>query len=79
VPRRDAVRDVLGSGGRTLAQGALAWVWARSPRTVPIPGCRTLAQVEENVGAMAHGPLTAEQLGEVEAVLRPPVADGAAP
>jgi aryl-alcohol dehydrogenase-like predicted oxidoreductase len=71
LARRDAVRDVLTSGGRTLAQGALAWAWARSPRTVPIPGCRTVAQVEENVGAMAHGPLTPEQFAEVEAVLRP--------
>jgi len=41
----------LGGGGRTLAQGALAWLWARSPRTVPIPGFRTVAQAEENAGA----------------------------
>ncbi len=71
LTRRDAVGDLLSSDGRTLAQGALAWVWARSPRTVPIPGCRTVAQVEENVGAMTHGPLTPGQFAEVEAVLRP--------
>nr|WP_240897494.1 aldo/keto reductase [Kineococcus vitellinus] len=53
------------------AQGALAWIWARSPRTVPIPGCRTVAQVEENVGAMAAGPLTAQEFAAVEEVLRP--------
>jgi aryl-alcohol dehydrogenase-like predicted oxidoreductase len=52
------------SGGRTLAQGALGWLWARSPRTVPIPGCRTVAQVEDNVGALEHGPLTAGQVAE---------------
>jgi aryl-alcohol dehydrogenase-like predicted oxidoreductase len=69
--RRDAVREVLTGGGRTLAQGALAWIWARSPRTVPIPGCRTVAQVEENVGAMAAGPLTAREFAAVEEVLRP--------
>ncbi len=78
LARRDAVRDVLTSGGRTLAQGALAWAWARSPRTVPIPGCRTVAQVEENVGAMAHGPLTPEQFAEVESVLRPAGREAAA-
>ncbi|RPJ45308.1 MAG: aldo/keto reductase, partial [Chloroflexi bacterium] len=27
----DAIRAILTSGGRTLAQGALAWLWARSP------------------------------------------------
>lgn len=71
LARCDAVRDVLTSDGRTLAQGALAWVWARSGVTVPIPGCRTVAEVEENVGALAHGPLNPEQFAAVEAVLRP--------
>ncbi|MGW6276830.1 aldo/keto reductase [Kribbella sp. NPDC055071] len=60
-----AVRDVLESDGRTLAQGALAWLWARSPRTVPIPGFRTVAQAEANAGAMAFGPLTDDQLAEI--------------
>jgi aryl-alcohol dehydrogenase-like predicted oxidoreductase len=69
LARRDAVREILTSGGRTVAQGALAWNWARSPRTVPLPGCRTVAQVEENAGALSHGPLTAEQLKEIDALL----------
>jgi aryl-alcohol dehydrogenase-like predicted oxidoreductase len=68
---REAVRDVLTSGGRTLVQGALAWFWARSPRLIPIPGVRTVAQVEENAGALEFGPLTAEELAQVESVLRP--------
>ncbi len=42
-----SIREVLTSGGRTLSQGALAWIWARSPKTVPIPGFKTVAQVEE--------------------------------
>jgi aryl-alcohol dehydrogenase-like predicted oxidoreductase len=64
-----AVRDVLTSGGRTLAQGALGWILARSPRAVPIPGCRTVAQVEENAAALAHGPLTPDQLNQVASLL----------
>jgi aryl-alcohol dehydrogenase-like predicted oxidoreductase len=71
LTKRAAVRDVLTSGGRTLAQGALAWIWARSGRAVPIPGCRTVAQVEENAGALSHGPLTPDQLAEAESILRP--------
>lgn len=47
----------------------LGWLWARSDRTVPIPGCRTVAQVEENAGALAHGPLTAEQVTEIDHLL----------
>ncbi|GAA2628314.1 aldo/keto reductase [Dactylosporangium fulvum] len=69
LDRIAAIREVLTSGGRTLAQGALAWLWAYSPRTVPIPGCRTVAQVEENAGALAHGPLTGSQLAEVEKLM----------
>jgi len=64
-----SIREVLTSNGRTVAQGALAWIWARSPLTVPIPGFKTVAQVEENCGAMAFGPLTPAQLGEIDAVL----------
>lgn len=71
VARRDTARDILTSDGRTLAQGALAWIWARSPLTLPIPGCRTVAEVEENAAAMAQGPLTQEQFSELERVLRP--------
>ncbi|HCT76807.1 MAG TPA: aldo/keto reductase [Micromonosporaceae bacterium] len=68
--RVEAVRDVLTSGGRTLAQGALAWLWARSPMMVPIPGCRTVAQAEENAGAMAFGPLSPAEFTEVELLAR---------
>jgi aryl-alcohol dehydrogenase-like predicted oxidoreductase len=65
----EAVREVLTSGGRTLAQGALAWIWARSPRAIPIPGFRTAAQVEENAGALEYGPLTAEQMEKIDNLL----------
>ena len=64
-----SIREVLTSNGRTLAQGALAWIWARSPNTVPIPGFKTLAQVEENCGALDFGPLTPAQMSEVERIL----------
>jgi aryl-alcohol dehydrogenase-like predicted oxidoreductase len=64
--RLEAIRDILTSNGRTLAQGALAWIWARSERTIPIPGIRTVAQAQENSGAMAFGPLTAEQMQQID-------------
>jgi len=69
VARIDALREILTSGGRTVAQGALAWLWARSPRTVPIPGFRSVAQAEQNAGAIAKGPLTDRQLAEVDRIL----------
>jgi hypothetical protein len=52
LARIDAVRDALTSDGRTLAQGALGWLWARSEQTIPIPGFRTVEQAEQNAGAL---------------------------
>jgi len=69
MQKRDAVRDILTSNGRTVAQGALAWLWARSEKTLPIPGFRTVAQVNENCGALQFGPLTAAQMQEIEKIL----------
>ncbi|MFN8372110.1 MAG: aldo/keto reductase [Anaerolineae bacterium] len=64
-----AIREVLTQGGRTLAQGALGWLWARSPQTVPIPGFKTVAQVEENVRALDFGPLSASQMQAIDRLL----------
>src|SRR5688572_14108996 len=65
----DAIREILTSNGRSLVQGALAWIWARSEKTIPIPGFKTVAQVEENAKAMQFGPLTADQMKEINVVL----------
>lgn len=64
-----AVREILTQDGRTLAQGAIGWLWARSDKTVPIPGFRTVAQVEENCGALEKGPLTSSQYVEIEKIM----------
>jgi aryl-alcohol dehydrogenase-like predicted oxidoreductase len=69
LQKLEAVRAILTSEGRTLAQGALAWLWARSPQTIPIPGFKTVAQVEENCGALHFGALTAAQMREIDGLL----------
>jgi aryl-alcohol dehydrogenase-like predicted oxidoreductase len=65
----ESVREILTSKGRTLAQGALAWIWGRSENTIPIPGFKTVAQVEENAKAMSFGPLTPAQMTEIDTIL----------
>ena len=52
----------------TTAQIALAWLLARKPWIVPIPGTTKLHRLEENIGAAAVE-LTAEDLGHIEAAL----------
>jgi len=69
LKKLDTIREILTSGGRTLAQGALAWIWGRSEKTIPIPGFKTVRQVEENATAMQFGPLNAEQMREINALL----------
>jgi len=61
-----AMGTVLTRDGRTFVQGALGWIWARSPRAVPVPGFRTIEQVEEDAGALRLGPISAEQMQEIE-------------
>ncbi|MVA75047.1 aldo/keto reductase [Auraticoccus sp. F435] len=65
----DTVREILTEDGRSLAQGALGWIWARDPRTVPLPGFRTRGQVEDDVAALQRGPLTAEQYQRTRSAL----------
>jgi len=69
LARMARVREALMSGGRTAAQGALAWLWARSGVNIPIPGFKTLAQAEENARAMAFGPLDEAQMRQIDAAL----------
>lgn len=69
LQKLEAVREILTSDGRTLPQGAIAWLWARSGQTIPIPGFRTVPQVEENCNAMHKGPLKPEQMREIDKLL----------
>jgi aryl-alcohol dehydrogenase-like predicted oxidoreductase len=64
-----ALVDLLGKIAErkkaTLAQIALAWLLARKPWIVPIPGTRKLERLEENIGAAAIE-LTSDDLREIE-------------
>ncbi len=64
------IREVLTADGRTRAQGALGWLWALSEKTLPIPGFKTVKQVEENAGALEHGPLSQAQMQEIARLLQ---------
>ena len=47
----DAVREVAEGRGASMSQVALAWVADRSAVTSVILGARTLAQLDDNLGA----------------------------
>lgn len=71
--RLEAVSEVITASGRTLAQGALARVWDRSPRLVPVPGARSVAPVQANAATLTQGPLTSEQMQEIGQLLGPDI------
>jgi aryl-alcohol dehydrogenase-like predicted oxidoreductase len=67
--RLTAIGDVLTSDGRTLAQGALGWLWAVGDNTIPIPGFKGMRQAEENAGALAFGPLPPDRMAQIDGLL----------
>jgi len=62
----DALDGLAATRGATKAQIALAWLLARKPWIVPIPGTTKLHRLEENLDA-ASLKLTPDDLQEIEA------------
>jgi aryl-alcohol dehydrogenase-like predicted oxidoreductase len=65
----EALREVFTAEGRSMAQGALAYIWGLDERMLPIPGFKSVQQVKDNAGALEFGPLTAAQVGQVQAIV----------
>jgi len=63
------IKDVLTGGGRSLVQGALAWIWAESPLNTPITGFKTVDQVKENSKALEYGPLAHADYLQIESII----------
>ena len=73
LERLERVRGLITDDGRTIAQGALCWLLARSPAVMPIPGAKTVRQAEENARSMEFGPLSDRVMAEIERLMeRPP-------
>ena len=69
LARLASVRDLLTDGGRTLAQGCIAYLWGLHPAIIPLPGARTVEQATENARAMRHGPLDATAVKQIDELL----------
>jgi len=60
-----ALRPILTSGGRTMSQGALAWLLTISTDVIPIPGITSLEALEETAAA-AGSRLSPEQMRAID-------------
>ena len=69
------VRELAQRKGCTPAQLALAWLLARDPHLVPIPGTRSVARLQENLGAL-DVQLDAAEVAAIDAAFPPGAAAG---
>jgi aryl-alcohol dehydrogenase-like predicted oxidoreductase len=66
IGRDTPVVRVAAAHGATPHQVALAWLLARSPALLPIPGTGSVAHLEENIEALSLR-LTPEEVAELSA------------
>ncbi|AVH56770.1 MULTISPECIES: L-glyceraldehyde 3-phosphate reductase [Streptomyces] len=67
VRRLNGLNDIAARRGQSLAQLALTWVLRDERMTSALIGASSVAQLEENVAALAAPPLTDEELKEIDA------------
>jgi pyridoxine 4-dehydrogenase len=70
VADNTVVREIADELGATRAQVGLAWLLAHAPNTLLIPGTRSIAHLEENVG-VANVALSADAIARLDAVSPP--------
>ena len=70
VADNEVVREIARELGVIPAQVGLAWLLAHAPNTLLIPGTRSIAHLEENLGA-GDVALSAEAIARLDAVTAP--------
>ena len=69
LAKLDVVRDLITVDGRSLAQGAIGWLWAKGAANVPVPGARTVEQIEGLTEALAFGALSEDVMTQIEVAI----------
>ena len=65
-----ALNDLANSRGQTLSQMALSWVVRSDAVTSVLIGASSPEQIEENLGILAAGAFTAEELARIDEITR---------
>jgi len=66
----DGLTTLAGEVGATPGQVSLAWLLAKGPKVLPIPGTKRVSRIEENAGAAAVT-LTPEQVAGLDELFDP--------
>jgi pyridoxine 4-dehydrogenase len=70
VADNPVVVEIAGEIGATPSQVGLAWLLAHAPTTLLIPGTRSIAHLEENIGS-GDVTLSAEAIARLDAITEP--------
>ncbi len=60
------LKEIMQQEGRTIIQGQLGYLMATSETTIPIPGAKTVNQIEENARTLEFGPLSSDLIKQVD-------------
>ncbi len=63
----EAFSEIIGDE-RTRIQGILGYLMAKSPKIIPIPGAKTVAQITENAKTLELGALNQSQVNQIDAL-----------
>jgi aryl-alcohol dehydrogenase-like predicted oxidoreductase len=63
----EELKGIAARYGRSLPQLALRWVTSNPVISTALVGCRTIGEVEDNVGALGWS-IDAADLGEIDAI-----------
>jgi len=70
LKKLNALNDIAKTGGRSLSAMAIQWILRDKRNTSVLIGASSSAQLKENLNALSHPPLSAEELAKIEAILR---------
>jgi L-glyceraldehyde 3-phosphate reductase len=71
LPKIKALNEIAQQRGQSLAQMALAWLLKDTRVTSVLIGASSVAQLENNLGALQNKTFSSEDLSRIEAILKP--------
>ncbi|UCG01713.1 MAG: aldo/keto reductase [Candidatus Heimdallarchaeota archaeon] len=64
----EKLKELLIGEDLTIVQALLSYLWSTSDKTIPIPGAKTVMQIEENAAILEYGPLKPDLLRAINEI-----------
>ena len=69
LQKLNALNDIAKEGGRTLSALAILWILRDNRITSVLVGASSAEQLKENLSALSHPPLSADEIKKIEGIL----------